>query len=81
MAYISTLDRYTPADIPGITYRDAEVLHHGSGSDFEYVSPGRLVVEGTWPENRPETCKIEYETEWIAKGQILVCTGCGLDCT
>lgn len=81
MAYISTLDRYAPADIPGITYRPDEVAHHGSGPGYEYVSPGRLVVDGTWPENRPETCDSDYPTEWIADGQIQVCTGCGLDCT
>lgn len=80
MAYISTLNRYTPAAIPGITYRDQTVEYHGYW-EHGYVSPGRPVVDGTWPENQPETCNDDYPTEWIANGQILICTGCGLDCT
>ncbi|GHH25591.1 hypothetical protein [Streptomyces rubradiris] len=66
----------------GVTMRTEPVLFHGPDRDFVY--PGRRAVDvigRTWPAARPEECtNTEWRGEWIA-GQVLVCTGCGLDCT
>ncbi|MCG5466720.1 hypothetical protein MED01_005762 [Micromonospora sp. MED01] len=58
------------------------VMHHGSHTQ-EWVYPGRLVIEGNWPAAIPEHCTATDEglTDWIANRTVLVCTGCGLDCT
>ncbi|MEH1124868.1 hypothetical protein [Micromonospora sp. CPCC 206061] len=70
---------YQPPSAPGIAYRPQPVTYHGKLA--EPVYPGRLVVDGDWPATRPEECVGEYPTQWIGDGQVLICTGCGLDCT
>jgi hypothetical protein len=77
---VSHADPYVPAIIDGISYRPTPVAYHGTG-DHEYVWPGRPVVAGDWPRLRPEDCDSTYDTAWLMDGQILVCTGCGLDCS
>ena len=71
---------YQPTAVAGITYRPDPVEYHGK-QERGYVYPGRPVVEGAWPFPRPEECGDDQPTRWIADRQILVCTGCGLDCT
>ncbi|MFI0796595.1 hypothetical protein ACH4OY_28505 [Micromonospora rubida] len=58
------------------------VMHHGSHAQA-WVYPGRPVIEGNWPAAIPEHCTATDDelAEWIADGTLLVCTGCGLDCT
>ena len=74
---------YAPPDLTGtaITWADEEPAYHGAG---ESVAPGRRVaiVPGRiWPST-PEDCPAGLgETEWLAGGTLLVCTGCGLDST
>lgn len=67
----------------GLAWREAEVKYHGRNEDMRtYVYPGRLVVEGDWPAARPEECQDDSNRgTWILGDQILVCAGCGLDCT
>lgn len=64
-----------------ITYSSNQVERHGM---TEFVWPGRRTVQlggRTWPAARPEECTDSGRpTEWITP-EILVCTGCGLDCT
>jgi hypothetical protein len=72
---------YEAPDLTGtaITWGDAPATHGG-----EYVYPGRrvAVIPGrVWPST-PEVCEAGMlDTEWLAGGTLLVCTGCGLDCT
>lgn len=58
------------------------VAYHGSQTQG-WVYPGRAVIEGSWPAAIPEHCTAtdDESTEWIAGRTVLVCTGCGLDCT
>ncbi|MDG9674879.1 hypothetical protein [Micromonospora sp. DH14] len=57
------------------------VMHHG-GHLQEWVYPGRPVIEGNWLAAIPEHCTAaDGLTAWIADRTVLVCTGCGLDCT
>lgn len=50
----------------------------------DYIAPGRLVAMlpgRTWP-NTPEQCTAGHrDTEWVHDGQVLLCTGCGIDAT
>ncbi|UKD50759.1 hypothetical protein L3Q65_00090 (plasmid) [Amycolatopsis sp. FU40] len=77
----------TPVDLPelpaGARWGRAP-SHHGTTRATSYVYPGRhvLVLDGeTWP-HQPETCPDDTGSgEWRLDGLVLVCTGCGLDCT
>jgi hypothetical protein len=58
---------------------------HGAGIDAAYIYPGRAVLElegRTWTYT-PGTCPRngDYTTEWVLDGTVLICCGCGLDCT
>jgi hypothetical protein len=77
---VNHADPYVPAIIDGISYRPGPVAYHGI-DDHEFVWPGRVVVAGDWPRPRPEECSSTYATKWLRSGRILVCTGCGLDCS
>ncbi|EIU24785.1 hypothetical protein MA5S0921_2726 [Mycobacteroides abscessus 5S-0921] len=56
--------------------------HHGP--DQDYIAPGRRVAHlpgFSWP-NTPEKCIAGHlDTVWVLDGQLLLCTGCGLDGT
>lgn len=79
---------YVPPDLSdyAASWRGEEVRYHYSDlSDRELVYPGRRVLElpgRTWPAARPEECADADSTgEWVVGGRVLVCRGCGLDCT
>lgn len=81
-------DTYTtPTELPelpaGARWGHAP-SHHGTNPADSYVYPGRrvLLLDGhTWP-HQPETCTDTSHTgTWKLDGLVLVCTGCGLDCT
>ncbi|MEV7177877.1 hypothetical protein [Kitasatospora sp. NPDC093679] len=68
----------------GLTFRMVEVLTHPSS--FYPVHPGRYVVEGVgpWDAASPEVCTdLSNKGVWLSDGvnEVLVCPGCGLDCT
>jgi hypothetical protein len=68
-------------DLPDGARWGRQPRHHNGG----YVYPGRavLVLAGhQWP-HQPETCPVSDLAlgEWHLDGQVLTCTGCGLDCT
>lgn len=77
--------RYERNDIPDLSaigghWDPREPQHHGG----DYVVPGRLiaVLPGRRWANTPEQCDAgPTDTEWIHDGQVLVCTGCGIDAT
>lgn len=76
-------DAYVGLDLTGtdMRYRQQPVAYHGE--EFDYVDSGRQVVEipgRTWPAARPEECTSAEVGLWITP-QLLVCPGCGLDCT
>jgi hypothetical protein len=82
-------DPPNPADVyrrpdltgTGMRYRDQPVTYHGE--DFDRVVPGRRVVDvpgRVWPARRPEDCVSTEIGEWITL-ELLLCEGCGLDCT
>jgi len=63
-----------------IVYRPGTVAHHHG----DYVHPIHRVVSGVWPAPSPETCRdFSPGGVWIgpADREVLVCCGCGLDCT
>jgi len=66
----------------GMTFRHTRVAYHGPR--HEPVHPGRAVVEiprRSWPAARPEACADDSgRGAWI-NDHVLVCRGCGLDCT
>ena len=69
----------------GATFGDADVEIHGDPDKGtgEFVAPGRRVVNlpgRTWA-SIPGECTADSDTEWLVDGKVLVCTGCGLDCT
>jgi hypothetical protein len=66
-----------------IVYRPQPVTrHHG-----EPVAPGRRVVAGPWPFRDPRSCRDPHpDGIWVGPTdrpdqQVLICRGCGLDCT
>jgi hypothetical protein len=66
----------------GISYLDQSVAHHGPDRDFVYPDRAVAVVPGrTWPATRPEDCDHTGGGEWFREGALLLCPGCGLDCT
>ena len=81
---VITARYYHPLNLEhlGITYRDTLVAYHGPLR--RVVCPGRLValVPGrVWPAADPEHCaQANGFGEWVAP-ELLVCPGCGLDCT
>ncbi|MFE9187836.1 hypothetical protein ACFYMB_31410 [Micromonospora haikouensis] len=59
----------------------APVVYHGA-DERDWVYPGRPVIEGDWPAAIPEHCTTPTgATRQLADGRVVVCTGCGLDCT
>ena len=66
-----------------IVYRPQTVTHHHG----EPVAPGRRVVAGPWPYGDPQSCRDPHpDGIWVGPAdqpvqQVLVCRGCGLDCT
>ena len=55
----------------------------GLGHQPGYEQEGRKVQPGEWPY-APQSCLVADETgrtRWTEDDTILVCTGCGLDCT
>lgn len=63
-------------DVP---YPDSVLF--GVGHDPSYKAEKREVQPGDWPHT-PQTCLAdEFPNEWRQGGTVLVCTGCGLDCT
>lgn len=77
--------QYGMEDLPeGATVRDARVRYHREGGVKQYVAPGRRVIEipgVTWPAASPERCQnAVWQGKWF-EGKVLLCTGCGLDCT
>lgn len=76
--------RYQPPGPPeGLMWNPTPVAYHGRTHEIRSaVYPGRLALAGEWPAARPEECDDESRTGvWLAGGQILICPGCGLDCT
>ncbi|MFI7517532.1 hypothetical protein ACIBVK_28955 [Micromonospora echinofusca] len=84
---------FIPADLTGTALRrrvtlplaapipGPPVMYHGSDTR-DWVYPGRTVIEGDWPAAIPEHCTAtDSDTQTLAGGLIVVCTGCGLDCT
>ncbi|GAS94895.1 hypothetical protein MMAG44476_21832 [Mycolicibacterium mageritense DSM 44476 = CIP 104973] len=78
-------ERYERNDIPDLSaiggqWDPREPRNHGG----DYVVPRRLVAVlpgRNWP-NTPEQCTAGHlDTEWIHDGQVLLCTGCGIDAT
>lgn len=60
-----------------IIYQERQIAHHHG----EYVHHTRRVVVGDWPAVGPETCLNEsLSGAWITD-ELLICPGCGLDCT
>jgi hypothetical protein len=75
---------YQPFPLPaGLAWNRAPVAYHGLDElDRVFVYPGRLAVAGRWPAPRPEECRYEgNDGVWLGDGTVLVCPGCGLDCT
>jgi hypothetical protein len=70
-------------DVEDVMFRDEEVRWHGGGAEGRgYVYPGRQMVAGNYPHPHAEVCEDYSGTgEWVANGRVLVCRGCGLDCT
>lgn len=84
---------FTPTDLTGTALRrrvtlplaapipGPPVMYHGSQTR-NWVYPGRTVIEGNWPAAIPEHCTAtDSDTQTLASGRAIVCTGCGLDCT
>ena len=68
----------------GARFGDVDIEIHGDPDkgESEFVAPGRRIVNlpgRTWA-HAPGDCP-ETGTEWVCNDQLLVCTGCGLDCT
>ena len=64
-------------DIPSAFVRAEFGYGHFPGHGREVVD----APEMNWPHT-PETCPTdEVITRWIRADTVLVCTGCGLDCT
>jgi hypothetical protein len=79
-------DLYKTEDLPaGATVRDEVVRGHQERGELYFVAPGRRVIDvpgHTWPAARPEECQNDgnVKAKWIEE-KVLVCQGCGLDCT
>lgn len=78
---------YAPPDLAGTALRyDENYIPEFHGPNQDYIYPGRRVViipGRLWPDV-PEECEVADdpgEVEWLAGGRLLVCLGCGLDCT
>lgn len=77
---------YRKEDLPeGATVRSDPVGGHREGADLYFVAPGRRVIDipgQTWPAARPEECGNggNVRTRWFGE-KVLLCLGCGVDCT
>jgi hypothetical protein len=74
-----------PEELPeGAVVRDEVVRYHLMDGARTFVAPGRRVIDlpgWTWRAARPEECENgTWDGKWI-EGKVLLCTGCGLDCT
>jgi hypothetical protein len=71
-----------PADVSsrGYTWSTSSPTDHAGA----FVWPGRRVLQirgHVWPYP-PSTCPMgDFDTQWLCEGTVLVCSGCGLDCT
>lgn len=73
---------YEPPEVPGAQWNDFQARYHGCRFEVrEAIFPGRLSLVGNWPHYNPEDCCTEHPSEWMYDGRLLICTGCGLDCT
>jgi hypothetical protein len=82
---VTEVEPYKADDLPeGAVVRDEPVAYHLAGDEKQYVFPGRRVIDvpgWTWPAARPEECQNnEWSGKWF-EDKVLLCTGCGLDCT
>jgi hypothetical protein len=72
----------TDMRVRDIPYPDSILF--GIGHDPGYKLEKREVRPGEWPFT-PEACQVAGEltghTRWTENDTVLVCTGCGLDCT
>lgn len=68
----------------GAVIRDEHVAYHLADGERQFVYPGRRVIDvpgRTWRASRPEECENGvWDGVWIDE-KVLLCTGCGLDCT
>lgn len=77
---------YTADELPaGASARSELVSGHLEGGELYFVAPGRRVIDisGTaWPAARPEECQNNgnVKAQWH-ENKVLLCQGCGLDCT
>jgi len=69
---------------PGLDHVAAEWGRQPVKHADRFVWPGRAVLvlpNRTW-KYQPESCRDDSGTgEWVLDGLVLVCRGCGLDCT
>lgn len=79
--------RYVPpvADLSryGGTWGDRDVVWHGSPENPVWLGRRTVHFAGRiWPSSSPEWCTAAAgDTTWVADEQLLICNGCGLDCT
>lgn len=61
----------------------ADAALYGYGHQLGYGDQWRKQIPGAYPYT-PETCRRAgglFPGTWLFGGTVLVCTGCGLDCT
>lgn len=66
-------------DIPDRFVRNMLGMGHPWSDDHDVV-----YLEGRTYKYTPQNCEMESlqgHTEWVLDGTILICIGCGLDCT
>lgn len=75
---------YKAPDLPrGCAWSDAEPGYVHAASAYA-TSPGRRILAGQWPAPSPAECaETSGQGVWITDDstEILICPGCGLDCT
>lgn len=80
---VETGAHFGPADLTGtgLSWNPTSVEYHGPGR-VSVAGEDRFALAGDWPAARPEDCTDESRRgTWYANGLILICPGCGLDCT
>lgn len=66
----------------GATWSPTDATHHGEFGESIY--PGRQVLDLpgiVWPHTPDECTHADLPGRWVLDGQILICDGCGIDCT